>query len=80
MPTVLRLVRAGMAAAIAVALTYQLVRSLQHTDLGVVSFFSYFTVLSNVGAAVVLAALAVRPDLQLRSPLRAGASPRSRCT
>ena len=42
-------------------LTYQLVRSLQHTDLGVVSFFSYFTVLSNVGAAVVLGVLAVRP-------------------
>ena len=43
MPLVLRLVRAAMAAAIVVALTYQLVRSLQHTDLGVVSFFSYFT-------------------------------------
>jgi len=52
-----------MAAAIVIALTYQLVRSLQDTDLGVVSFFSYFTVLSNVGAAVVLAVLAVRPDL-----------------
>lgn len=63
MPTVLRSVRATMAAAIVVALTYQLVRALQHTDLGIVSFFSYFTVLSNVGAAVVLAALAVRPDL-----------------
>jgi len=63
MPTVLRLVRAVMAAAIVVALTYQLVRTLQHTDLGVVSFFSYFTVLSNVGAAVVLGLLAVRPDL-----------------
>jgi hypothetical protein len=62
-PTVLRLVRAAMAAAIVIALTYQLVRSLQHTDLGVVSFFSYFTVLSNVGAAGVLAVLAGRPDL-----------------
>ena len=63
MPTVLRLVRAATAAAILIALTYQLVRSLQDTDLGVVSFFSYFTVLSNVGAAAVLAVLAVRPEL-----------------
>jgi hypothetical protein len=63
MPIALRLVRAAMAAAIVIALTYQLVRSLQHTSLSVVSFFSYFTVLSNVAAAVVLASLAVRPDL-----------------
>jgi hypothetical protein len=63
MPTVLRSVRAAMAAAIVVALTYQLVRTLRHTDLGAVSFFSYFTVLSNVGAAAVLGLLAARPDL-----------------
>jgi len=63
MPMAQRVVRAAMAAAIVVALTYQLVRSLQHSNLGVVSFFSYFTVLSNVAAAVVLAILAVRPEL-----------------
>ena len=62
MPTVLRLVRAGMAAAIVVASTDPARPvPLQHTDLGVVSFFSYFTAPSNVGAAVALAALGGPP-------------------
>jgi hypothetical protein len=60
---VLRLVRAAMAVAIVAALVDQFLFGRDFPTFRAVNFFSYFTVLSNVFAAVLLAALAVRPSL-----------------
>jgi len=63
MPAVLRLVRGAMSIAIVVALVSQFIRGEDAPTFDAVNFFSYFTVLSNIGAAVVLGALALRPAL-----------------
>jgi hypothetical protein len=56
-----RALRLALASLLAVALVAQLLIGLSNSDLTVVRFFSYFTVLSNLGAAVVLTMLAARP-------------------
>ncbi len=58
--TIHRGTRLALASLLAVALTAQLLIGLS-ADLTVTNFFSYFTVLSNVGAAIVLFLLAARP-------------------
>lgn len=63
MAVVLRVVRAAMAAAIVVALIDQFFFGRDLPTFRAVNFFSYFTVLSNIFAAVLLAALAVQPRL-----------------
>ena len=63
MTAALRLVRAAMAVAIVFALVSQFIRGVDVPTFEAVNFFSYFTVLSNIGAAVLLAALALRPHL-----------------
>ncbi|HWB88971.1 MAG TPA: Pr6Pr family membrane protein [Acidimicrobiia bacterium] len=61
--TTLRGSRLALASLIAVALTAQLLIGLsQEAGLTVVRFFSFFTVLSNMAALVMLAMLARRPD------------------
>ena len=60
---VLRPVRAATAIAITVALVAQFDRSIDLPEFGAVDFFSYFTVLSNVAAVVVLGMAAARPIL-----------------
>ena len=59
-----RFVRAALAVAIVVALTDQFFFGADLPTFRTVNFFSYFTVLSNVSAAVVLGTLAVRPALE----------------
>lgn len=54
-------IRLTVASLLTVALTAQLLIGLSG-DLTVANFFSYFTVLSNIGAVVVLFMLAARPD------------------
>jgi hypothetical protein len=61
--TVLRVVRAAVAALVVVALAAQFVQGRRDNGLQAENFFSYFTVLSNCAAAVVLAVLAARPSL-----------------
>jgi hypothetical protein len=61
--TALRIVRAATAAAIVVALVDQFFFGRDLPTFRAVNFFSYFTVLSNIFAAVLLAVLAARPDL-----------------
>jgi hypothetical protein len=56
-----RSLRLAMASLIAVALVAQLAIGLSRSGLTVVNFFSYFTVLSNTLAVVVLVLLASRP-------------------
>ena len=56
-----------MAVALLVALTTQLVYGINRNGLSVVNFFSYFTVLSNVAAMVVLAVRAFKPEISFRS-------------
>ena len=63
MPIVLRVVRGAMAVAMVVALASQFVDGNDFPTFDAVNFFSYFTVLSNIGAVVVLGALAARPAL-----------------
>ena len=60
--TVLRSIRLALASLILTALIAQLVIGMIDNDLTVVRFFSFFTVLSNTMAMVVLAVLAVRTD------------------
>lgn len=55
-----------MAVTIVVGLAVQYAHSQEHTTLSTVGFFSYFTVLSNISAAAVLAVLAARPALAER--------------
>ena len=62
-----RLVRAGTAIAIVVALVSQFVYGADFPTFRAANFFSYFTVLSNIGAAVVLGAFAVEPELESRT-------------
>ena len=68
MPIVLRTVRAAMAAAIVVAIVAQFIEAGDNPRFTGTNFFSYFTILSNVGAIVVLGALALRPALVGREP------------
>jgi hypothetical protein len=63
MSVVRRVVRAAMAVAIVVALVDQFAFGQDLPTFQAVNFFSYFTVLSNIFAAVLLAALAARPAL-----------------
>lgn len=63
MTGLLRVVRAAMAAAIVVAIGRQFDISADSDTFDAVNFFSYFTILSNIGAVVVLGALAARPAL-----------------
>lgn len=66
--TLLRTLRLALASLLAVALVAQLAIGMSRSALTVVRFFSYFTVLSNAMAVVLLIMLAARP--------RRGASPR----
>lgn len=52
-----------MAIATVVAIVAQLVRATDNPVFRPINFFSYFTILSNLGAIVVLGALALRPRL-----------------
>jgi hypothetical protein len=63
MSTGLRVVRAMMAVAIVVALVDQFFFGRDLPTFRAVNFFSYFTVLSNIFAAVLLLAQAARPRL-----------------
>lgn len=56
-----RAIRLALASLLAVALISQLFIGMSKSDLTVVRFFSYFTVLSNTGAVVMLMLLAARP-------------------
>ena len=60
-PSLLRGFRLLVALAIAVALTSQFVISLGIASFRPVNFFSYFTVLSNISAVVVLSLMAIKP-------------------
>ncbi len=68
MATVLRWIRAAMATAIIVAIVAQFVEARNSPIFTPTNFFSYFTVLSNIGAMVVLGSLALRPALVDREP------------
>lgn len=59
--TTLRALRLALASLLAVALIAQLLIGLANSGLTVSRFFSYFTVLSNIGAVIVLTMLAARP-------------------
>jgi hypothetical protein len=59
--TVLRSLRLALASLLAVALLAQLAIGMSRSALTVVRFFSYFTVLSNAMAVVLLVLLAARP-------------------
>lgn len=56
-----RALRLALASLLAVALIAQVLIGLSNSDLTVARFFSYFTVLSNAGAVVVLTLMAARP-------------------
>lgn len=56
-----RATRLALASLIAVALISQLLIGMSRSNLSFVNFFSYFTVLSNTAAVVLLTMLAVRP-------------------
>lgn len=60
----LRLVRGATALGILVALTAQFLFGSDFPMFSALNFFSYFTVLSNVSAMVVLGVLAARPELE----------------
>lgn len=57
-----RAVRLALASLLAVALVAQLAVGMSRSGLTVVNFFSFFTVLSNTSAVVLLVLLAARPD------------------
>ena len=57
-----------MALAIVVAIVAQLIRASDNETFSPVNFFSYFTILSNLGAIIVLGTLAARPALIGREP------------
>ena len=61
--TTARLLRLTMGLAIIVALVDQFVWGRDLPTFRAINFFSYFTVLSNIGAAFVFVALGVRPSL-----------------
>jgi hypothetical protein len=58
-----------MAIVIVTALMHQFLFGRDIPTFRAVNFFSYFTVLSNVLAAVLLGALAARPTLEVRRPV-----------
>ena len=60
--TALRSVRLALASLITVALSAQLIIGMSRSNLSIVNFFSYFTVLSNTLAVSMLGMLAFRPD------------------
>jgi hypothetical protein len=60
--TIHRAIRLALASLLAVALISQLLVGMSRSDLSVVNFFSYFTVLSNTAAIVMLVLLAARPE------------------
>ena len=68
MPSVLRTVRAAMAIAIVAAIVTQFVKGSDNPTFRAINFISYFTILSNVGAVIVLGALALRPALVGHEP------------
>jgi hypothetical protein len=59
--TLLRSLRLTLASLLAVALVAQLAIGMSRGGLTIVNFFSYFTVLSNTAAVVMLTKLATRP-------------------
>ena len=61
--TTLRALRLSLASILVVALFAQLVIGMSRAELTVVNFFSFFTILSNTAAVVVLIILAGRPEL-----------------
>ena len=63
MAVFLRVLRGAMAVATIVALIVTFVDGTDEPGFNAVNFFSYFTVLSNIGAITVLGALFLRPDL-----------------
>ncbi len=63
MPVLLRVLRGAMAVATIVALIVTFADGTDEPGFNAVNFFSYFTVLSNIGAITVLGALFLRPDL-----------------
>lgn len=63
MPVVLRGIRGVMAVVTIVALVVTFVDGTDDPGFNATNFFSYFTVLSNIGAIIVLGALFLRPDL-----------------
>ena len=78
MSTWLRLGRAAMALAIVVGIVAQFNYSSDRTAFSATNFFSYFTILSNIIAAVALAIVAARPavcdDVVLGHVLRGAAT------
>lgn len=68
MLVVLRIVRAALCIATIAALAHQFVAGEDAPTFDAVNFFSYFTVLSNVGAVVLMGALALRPALVGHEP------------
>jgi hypothetical protein len=64
MSTWLRLGRAAMALAIVVGIVAQFNYSSDRTAFSATNFFSYFTILSNIIAAVALAIVAARPAVR----------------
>ena len=63
MPAVQRVVRGGMAIATLYTLIWHFINGEDDPTFDAVNFFSYFTILSNIGAIVLLGALAIRPPL-----------------
>jgi hypothetical protein len=60
--TTLRSLRLALASLLTVALLAQLAIGMSRADLTVANFFSFFTILSNTAAVVMLVLLAGRPD------------------
>jgi hypothetical protein len=63
MPAVQRVVRGAMAIATLYTLVWHFTNGEDDPTFDAVNFFSYFTILSNVGAIILLGALAIRPAL-----------------
>ncbi len=59
--TLLRSLRLALASLLTVALAAQLAIGMSRAELSVANFFSFFTILSNVSAVVMLVMLAFRP-------------------
>jgi len=57
-----------MATAIVVAIVAQFIEARNNPIFTPTNFLSYFTILSNIGAVIVLGSLAVRPDFVDREP------------
>lgn len=59
--TLLRSLRLSLASLLTVALAAQLAIGMSRAELSVANFLSFFTILSNIGAVVVMVMLAARP-------------------